>query len=261
MEVNKVKGFSLISLMIASSIGIFLVAGISTVFVSSKTTYNFRAAAALSYENTRFAIQDLQRYLVLAGRGINPDPSSYRSGVDDGKRTFPAYISKGDAIKTTGIVNIDNQGSSIIAVRYASGSKPCGESGTVSATTTIRFFINANSELVCEKVGVYQRPIVSGIIRMRALYGIDTDSTGSANQYLEASVVENEGRWDNVVSIRVGLITSSAELLIPSSFRPKNVESMGLLGTQYPLPDTTHFFNSSSITILFRNLNKTVERQ
>lgn len=261
MEINKIKGFSLISLMIASSIGIFLVAGISTVFVSSKTTYNFRAAAALSHENTRFAIQDLQRNLVLAGRGINPDPSSYSSGLDDGKRTFPAYANKKSAAETTGIVNIDDQGSSIIAVRYTSGPSPCGELGTVATTTTIRFFINANNELVCERVGVYQRPLVSGIIRMRALYGIDTDNTGSANQYLEASIVENEGHWNNVVSIRIGLITSSAELLIPSSFRPKNVETMGLLGTQYPLPDTTHFFNTSRITILFRNLNKTVERQ
>ncbi len=261
MDLNQQKGFSLPSLMIASALGIFLVAGVGAVFVDSKSTYKFRAAASISHENSRYAIHDLQRNLVLAGRGITPDPNSYNLGIDDGKRTFPVYTKTGTAASTVGIVNTDDQGSSILAIRYASGPNPCGEAGTVIGITTVRFFINNKNELVCEKSGGVPRPIVSGVVLMRALYGVDTDDTGGANQYFEASEIEAQKIWNNIVSLRVGVITSSGETLIPSSFKPPTTEVLNLLGASYFAPDETHFFTSSSITVLFRNLNKMVERQ
>ncbi|MCP4242803.1 MAG: hypothetical protein GY772_19795, partial [bacterium] len=182
--------------------------------------------------------------------------SIYAATTDNGKRTFP-LVETGGHSATTGIVDVDSDGSSIIAIRYAEGPS-CG--GTITATSTVRFFVNANSELVCEVNGSAQ-PIVSGIVQMRALYGVDDDADGLANRYLTATTVQTEGRWPNVVAIRVGLIAGSGEFELPGSYRSASAGSFNLLGMAVTAPDATHFFKSLTTTISLRNLNTVVERQ
>ncbi|MEW8498336.1 MAG: hypothetical protein AB2699_07490, partial [Candidatus Thiodiazotropha taylori] len=92
---------------------------------------------------------DMRRVLVMAGRGIIPenDNDSTYGVTDNGLRTFPE-------ISTDGIQDIDSNGSSVIAVRYASGPAPCGLAGTlggtVADTITVRFYLNADGDLICE---------------------------------------------------------------------------------------------------------------
>ncbi|NOQ79555.1 MAG: hypothetical protein GQ546_09165 [Gammaproteobacteria bacterium] len=262
---TKNKGFSLVSLMVASAIGIFLVSGVMKIYLDSKNSFNFRTSVASAHENARFAIQDLQRTLTMAGWGVDAgddSPQSYKNN-DNGKRTFPAVENnKSSSSSTAGIVDIDDQGSSIIAVRLAKGQKPCGVAEGASATTKVRFYINSNNELVCD-AGTAQ-PIISGIVKMRALYGVETDtgssSDGMANNFLTASEVDSQNKWANVVSIRIGLIVSSDQT-IPATFRPDNIEAKDLLGDVVTLPDKDHFFKSVNTTIAFRNLHASVKRQ
>jgi len=260
------KGFSLVSLMVASAIGIFLLSVVMKVYLDSKSSFNFRTSVASAHENARFAIQHLQRNLTMAGRGVDAvydNPDSYRDN-DNGKRTFPAVEANGSSSNSAiaGIVDIDNNGSSIIAIRQALGPSPCGVSGTISSTTKVRFYINSNKELICDTGSAI--PIISGIIKMRALYGVETDSgtsaDGMANKFLTATEVENQNKWANVVSIRVGLIVSSDQT-IPAAFKPDTVETMDLLGDLVTLPDKDHFFKSVNTTIAFRNLHAAVKRQ
>ena len=256
-------GFSLISLLIAMVIGLFLMGGIGKVYLDSKVAYVAREAVATASENARFSIEDLRRTLMMVGRGIDAavDNSDNYDKPDDGLRTFPA-------LAANGIVDIDNAdgnlGSSVIAVRYAEGIAPCGGVGTISGVTTVRFLLDESSRLVCEIDGVSQ-VLVSGVVRMRALYGVDTDVDGAANQYLTATEVEVRQRWNNVVAIRVGLIVSSGHSPLPVQYRwntdENGPEVLGLLGTNFTMPDNTHFFKSVSTTILLRNLNTTVQRQ
>jgi len=267
-------GFSVISLLIATSIGVFLIAGVGKVYVDSKTAYNVRDAVSIASENARFAIDDLRRSLLMAGRGINADIDNRRNYEQRaaGLRTFPDVSANGD-IGASSIVDIDNVdpnlGSSVIAIRHASGPTPCRGAGAVSAMTTVRFFVDADTdELVCEINGVTQ-VLVSGVIRMRVLYGVDTENFEGAvaNQYLTASQLE-VGRveashpfWNNVVAIRVGLIVSSAERELPLNHRLNVTETFNLLGTDFTMPDTRHFYKTVSTTISLRNLNTIVQRQ
>ncbi len=64
------RGFSLVSLMIAMVIGIFIIGAAGQVYVQSKSSFNARAAVSAVSENGRFAIQDLRRTLAMAGMNI-----------------------------------------------------------------------------------------------------------------------------------------------------------------------------------------------
>lgn len=255
---QKQAGFSIISLMIASAIGLFLIGGAGKVYIDSKNAFNARSAVASATEKARFAIFDLRRTLIMAGRGIaqsDDDIAAYVSG-DNGLRTFPE-----------GILHDDGNGSSVIAVRYADGSAPCGQDGILDGTlSTARFFRNDEGYLVCEtEIGgaPTSQLLASDILIMRALYGINQDvDDNTADQYLTADEVNDAGLWNFVVAIRIGLVTSSSDTeLLPTVYRPAAPDELEIFGMTYTAPDTSHFYQFASTTISLRNRNGIIMRQ
>jgi len=72
MKINyKYQGFSLVELMIAMALGLFLIAGIATVYVSSKDTYALRDQISELDENARMAITTLREHIENAGYASN----------------------------------------------------------------------------------------------------------------------------------------------------------------------------------------------
>ncbi|MES9896024.1 MAG: PilW family protein [Candidatus Thiodiazotropha endolucinida] len=271
--IHKQAGFSLISLMIASAIGIFLIGGAGKIYLDSKNAFTARSAVASVAESSRFALQDLRRYLVMAGRGVgeNEDNPDAYSGADNFLRTFPAVdVDHTVAATSTGIINEDSSGNSVVAVRYASGPRPCGEEGApINSTHTVRFYRSDEGKLMCQSIetvggaldtaNMYERPLMSGVVSMRVLYGVDTD-IGSfedqiANQYLTATEVQNAGLWISVVAIRIGMVISSDTEELPYTYQPAVAEPLGLLGMDVPTTDTSLAYKASSTTISLRNLN------
>jgi type IV pilus assembly protein PilW len=259
---HKQSGFSIISLMIASLIGLFIIGGAGKVYVDSKNAFQTKSAIASATEKTRFVIQDLRRTLLMAGRGIpqmDDDLEAY-SNADNNKRTFPA-------VGVGGILNEDANSSSVIAIRYAEGPAPCGQPGTLGGvTSTVRFYRNNNAELICEAEidgTTYTQPLASDVLMIRALYGINMDDDDTtADQYLTADAVESSGRWNFVVAIRIGFIASSGDSeLLPSFYRPSTTEQLDVLGMTYTAPDTAQFYQSASTTISLRNRNGVIQRQ
>jgi len=295
---NNQKGFSLISLLIATVIGIFIMGAAGKVYVDSKMTFNARSALSATMENGRFAIDDMRRTLVMAGRGIV-------AGEDerDSRRAL-APIDTTSGYSNTGIhdAGTDASGSDIISVRYRIGPS-CGGDIDISKSdpdsgrkvpdvsklpATVRLWVdntdkngdgNPDDELVCEIFNIDgagtkfgPQPLVSGIKQMRVLYGLDDNTAdGYANRYLTASQVEDAtvnppppGRtenWVRVVSLRIGLIASSDTAEIPASLQPDDAQELDLLGMDYTAPDKEHFFRTFSTTLSLRNLNATVQRQ
>lgn len=60
------RGYSLIELMVAITLGLVLLAGIIQVFVNSKQGYQVQQSTGRVQENTRFAVEYLNRYITLA---------------------------------------------------------------------------------------------------------------------------------------------------------------------------------------------------
>ena len=61
------RGFSLIELMVAITLGLLLTAGLVQLFTSTKVTFNTNDALARVQENGRFALENLKRELREAG--------------------------------------------------------------------------------------------------------------------------------------------------------------------------------------------------
>jgi type IV pilus assembly protein PilW len=64
---HPLHGFSLVELMVAMTVGLILLVGISSVFVTSKATYHTSDEFSRLQENARFALQTLVRDIRLAG--------------------------------------------------------------------------------------------------------------------------------------------------------------------------------------------------
>lgn len=75
----RTRGFSMVELMVALTIGLIILAAVSSLFVSSKQTYTTQDSLARLQENARFAMQFLISDLRLAGHfgcldDIDPGP-------------------------------------------------------------------------------------------------------------------------------------------------------------------------------------------
>ncbi len=66
LALNKQSGLSLVEIMVAITLGIFLTAGMIKVFTSTKQTYRLQENLSRLQENGRFAINFLQRDLLIA---------------------------------------------------------------------------------------------------------------------------------------------------------------------------------------------------
>jgi type IV pilus assembly protein PilW len=77
------RGFSMIELMVAITIGLILLAGISSVMVSTKRTYNTQDSLGRLQENARIAMVILERAFRNAGYiGCNINPANITSVID-----------------------------------------------------------------------------------------------------------------------------------------------------------------------------------
>jgi type IV pilus assembly protein PilW len=265
-------GFSLLSLMIASAISLFLIGGIGKIYMDGKNAFNAREGLAAATETYRFVFQELRRNLIMAGRGISTSADSVQAySVDNdenGQRTFPALGRLPDGIVSGAVGSVNAwspapEDSSVIAVRYAAGTPPCGADNLVmsNGVVSVRFRVDEAGNMICE---VYQngdifqsQPIASGVLQMRALYGIDTDTEPDdvANIYVTADGVAPLD-WMKVVSIRIGLVVSSGVgYELPYPYRPRTADQLDLLGATYIAPDTNYLYKSASTTISLRNLH------
>ncbi|WP_052367742.1 PilW family protein [Algiphilus aromaticivorans] len=64
---NAVRGFTLVELMIALTLGLLIVAGVTSLFIGMRASYSFQDGLSRVQENGRFAIQTLGRGLRMSG--------------------------------------------------------------------------------------------------------------------------------------------------------------------------------------------------
>lgn len=78
-------GFSLVELMVALVIGLILTAGVISVFITSKSTYNLNNALGAVQENGRFAMGFIEPPLRMAGyTGCAHNASTYTNHLNGG---------------------------------------------------------------------------------------------------------------------------------------------------------------------------------
>lgn len=231
---NKQTGLSLIELMLAMILGIFLIAGISTVYLSSKKTYNASNQLSQLDESARIAIKALREHIEHAGYA--------RATL----RNFPYILSNslttalscpnGDSnVSNANVIRIaennysNDHGDSIGVAFRADNSLMRDCTGTAvpasclstSATSMVynSFWVQVSSSdgypnLYCGGSRNYMpQPLAQGIENIQFLYGIDQDGAENGwkiDQYKTANDVTSV-EWEKVMTVKAALLVRSLE--------------------------------------------------
>lgn len=173
----KLRGFTLVELMIAVTISLILLAGVTQIFISNKQTYRMNDALSRLQENARYAMHVLTSDLRMAGFvGCmdSTDPSKFESTLNtpnayqfDFNNLLQGYEATGtntwspalDASFSAGVLT----GTDVVAIKHMDGNgvaiaeKKLTATGQIHVEPTSAFSEGDVIMLAdCEKASVFQ---------------------------------------------------------------------------------------------------------
>jgi type IV pilus assembly protein PilW len=208
------SGFTLVELMIAMTVALFLLGGLMTIVQHTRQAYGDQNLLAQLQDNERLALTFMAD--VIESAGYYPDPKT-----NDPLVLMPiagAFTAAGQPI--VGTRNAAAPGDTV-TVRYAAKINDnvfncMGTQNTSGATDTFvnKFWVN-NAPAVPQLTCTYSStataqvnvPLVSGVQNLQILYGVKTSvaNTGSCTDtYMRANQMTT-ANWSAVCSIRVSL--------------------------------------------------------
>jgi type IV pilus assembly protein PilW len=203
------RGFTLIELMIALVIGLFITAGLVTLVQAMKRTTTSQTGLSQLQDNERMGMSLIANAVQSAG--YYPNPLLNTSTTFFTAISTPVTLAAGQSM--SGSANATAALGDVITLRYttAGADNVLNCAGTTSATQktwTATFSIDANSNLQCslyDGTTTVLVPLVAGVTKLQVLYGVQTNATAlfnSADTYLAAASVTN---WGLVRSVKVTL--------------------------------------------------------
>src|ERR1700677_1901102 len=211
------RGFTLIELMVALWIGVFLLGALLTIVQANRTVFGDQNKMAQLQDGERMAMAMMSD--VIQSAGYFPTPTTNTStGSLIAAAPFAAGaapFAAGQALD--GVYSAGTPGDQI-AIRYmtASGDNILNCSGLPNTSGANVLYTNVfqvqqdasgNWQLTCTVNGL-QYNLVSGVTNLSVLYGVkgNAGATGnSADTYMNASQVTAAGLWSSVISAMVQL--------------------------------------------------------
>lgn len=207
------RGFTLVEIMVAMTIGLLMMAGIFQISQANKQSSRLQRNMGFVQENIRMAMELLGRDIRMAGHYTDNNPAArilspiepFLDVADPTEDTDAAITADGggannDQITLTYESNLD-------CLARATPAAPV-ENGNRFAIN--HYFINSE-RLMCRgnAVGSTAQPLIEGVESMQILYGENTDGDPrSANRYVRPEQIDN---MSNVVSVRIALLFHSRE--------------------------------------------------
>jgi type IV pilus assembly protein PilW len=205
------RGFTLVELMVAIVVSIFLAGGLIMMVQSTRNAFGNQNLLGQLQDNERLAMSFLTS--VVESTGYFPDPVN-----NTGALLMPAnvtFVVPGQAVFGTFAAAAPDS----ISIRFAAAAGDTnlfnclGLTNTAAATDvfTNTFSVNAQNQLQCtatSQLGTFAPstvPLVTGVQNLKILYGIKRSAadTGScADTYLDASLML-VADWSSVCSVSV----------------------------------------------------------
>ena len=184
-------GFSLVELMVAMTIGLFLVAVIGVLFVNSRATYLAQDANSRVQENSRFAVELLARQIRAAG---DPGISFVTLNPSNPFAPLPPTTFSGTPITGTDPASAAPDS---ISVSFNATVDCLGQ--TVTSPVVNLFRINAQKQLECQSGSGTTGVLLDDVEDMQVTYG---QPTPSRYAYLAAG----DATMSAVTAVRVCLL-------------------------------------------------------
>lgn len=206
---SNTRGFTLVELMVAMLIGIFLSMALTGIYVSLKRSFFSEDSIVNTQENQRLALSMLTNSIQSAG--YFPDPLG-----SDSVTAFAADTPDTPFTTAGQVIHGTSGDQESISVRYLTqpndGILNCtgAENDTgANAIFTNTFSVNPSHELVCESStnGGDGNSVVlaRNISKLEFQYATDSDSDGVVDAYLDADGVDGaaEAGWNRVHAVRI----------------------------------------------------------
>ncbi|MES2739590.1 MAG: PilW family protein [Pseudomonadota bacterium] len=231
VSTRAVRGFTIVELMVAIVMSMFLVAGIFGIVVSLRQTSRVQDNLTQLHDSERFMLTVFNTSVHQAGYFTNPVvntaaaalPVSASANPDDTTFIAEQFISGSDGAGTA---------SDTINLRFqsASGDGLTNCQGDTNATAlpivwTSSFSINTDRQLVCAvstNGGVAGTPTVlaDNIANMSILYGVDTDEDGTVDRYMNATDVTAAAFWARIYTVQLSVTFRDAVSAGPAKDMP-----------------------------------------
>ena len=238
-------GMTLIEIMVALVISLFLLAGLLQIFIATRQSSRIQENLSRVQENGRFGVEYINRVVRQAG---------YRSRTTilNGE----AFKQKFDVDRIGGTDNDGTNSSDRVIVRFEGENAGQGEvrnclnqSITSPAISIDTLSIDANNNLQCQAVtpigGALQtQPILENMENIQVLYG---EKKGSNLAYVSATNVQN---WDNVFSVRISLVLRTAENNLAEGPQPYTINGVTTTPTD---PTDRYLRRVFTTTVALRN--------
>lgn len=269
----KEKGFTLVELMIATVIGVFLVTGIMNLFIATNRTVSLGDALSQNQEIGRFTMDYFTRFVRRAGFSNDPKLSppelliphdhpefDFSCGAGEPEESACALNNpantRGDRLSIVYVAG-DTTGNSCTGQNINSGDKIAdvfwvsGEAGSERELLCRTYSIDASGWL--GGAGVGPVTIINNVERFEFQVGIAASSTlKEASRYVSVDNL-NEGDANLIRSLRLAVLTTSQDDLDENAVKTKQQKrSYGVLdaiqkdGSDYPLT-----FEDSNLRSLF----------
>ena len=208
------RGFTLVELMVAVVIGLFLIGGLLTLVQAMKRNSVSQSGLSQLQENERTAMQLITD--VVQSTGYFPLPPLTNTAAS----SFPitgSFTFAGQALVGAGTGTVLTPLSNTISVRYlttgADNVINCyGGTSAVAATFVNQFSVDANGNLQCilttNGTVAAAVPLITGISSMQLYYGVQSNTTStnkSVDAYLDGATVTADGLWASVKTVKVTL--------------------------------------------------------
>jgi type IV pilus assembly protein PilW len=205
-DASRQRGLTLVELMVAIVIALFVLLGVTVVFVNVKQAFNTQDELSQLQDNERLTLMILTNSVQSAA--YFPDPVAAAPGDSN---TLPAAANEtyGDFAAGQGIVGTSGKAGDTLSTRYVSaggdGLMNClGQTQAARTTFTNTFSVTTDQELACSvDGGTTTVPLVSNVTALSVRYGTDTGGTGNADRYLAASAVTAASLWPQVRTARI----------------------------------------------------------
>jgi type IV pilus assembly protein PilW len=211
------RGFSLVELMVAIAVALFLVAGVVSMLDTTRKAYKDQGKLSQLQDDQRLAMTLITN--VVQSAGYYPDPLS-KSPADVFKLGAVAFTGQSslafayDGQSLTGATNSTSSlGDSLVSRFATSGSGSdnlidcTGLQWKVAGVIINTITLDTNNNLLCGINGAPPVQLVNGVTRMQVSYGLKTDYTIDDNQvdmYVPTGDMQ-PADWPNVICLRLTL--------------------------------------------------------
>lgn len=215
---NRQKGFTLIELVVALSLGMLVTLAATQIFMTNQNTFNAQRGTVDMSANGRIALDQLARSVRQAGYGfLNTTRVAIPTSA---AQTVQGTLVSGDAASVVGGFG-PNSDQLVVQYMAAEGGVDCeGTAVARDGWVTERYFLLQDTDavpgLACDgndpqQVGTV---LARGVENFQILLGVDSvaDTYAAVTQYLTVAAYNAlAGTLPPILSIRVGMLVRSEQ--------------------------------------------------